>query len=245
MRAVSLVFVLLLLILWQFINLFYQSPFIPSPLTILESIKEFFENKSLLYNIYDSLKRFIIGFCIASLLGIFIGLIFGYFKKIELLFEPLIAFFRPISALAFFPLIVLYIGIGDKAVILVIVYAMFFPLCLLCISAVRSIAKEKFLMAKNFGASSRLIFTQIIIPETLLHIASGLKIAASLAWINLVAGEMLGVQSGLGYMIIDGRNLMRMDMVFVGIFFIGLIGILIHWFFAFIEFAIKKRLGKI
>lgn len=118
-----------------------------------------------------------------------------------------------------------------------------FPLLLLTITGVRQVNPNFIAMAKNFQASERLIFRKIIIPGAFLHISSGLKLAASIAWIHLVAGEMLGIQSGLGYLIIDGRNLVRIDMVVVAMLIIGIFGFLIALLFNALEKIIQKRLG--
>lgn len=114
----------------------------------------------------------------------------------------------------------------------------------LCIAGVRSINPTLLKMAKNFGANERLIFTSIILPGAFLHIASGLKLAASIAWIHLVAGEMLGIQSGLGYLIIDGRNLLQIDQVIVAVIWIGILGYGIYAGFNVLEKWIRKSLGE-
>ena len=159
-------------------------------------------------------------------------------------FEPLIGLLRPISPIAWIPLIVLAFGIGDKPTIFIIAYAIFFPMLLLTISAVKSVPNELVLAARGFGASKMQIITGVIMPASLFSIISGLKLAASLAWINLVVGEMVGAQSGLGYLIIDARNQLRIDSVMAVIFVIGVIGIVINFIFSLIERYAGERLGR-
>lgn len=243
-RLYSFILIAILLALWQGVSLIKPFFVLPTPLEILSALKELVDEGLFLSYILDSLSRFFIGFFIGSFLGILLGLLLGRLKVLESLFEPLIQFFRPISPVAWFPLIVLMLGIGDIAAIFVIIYAVFFPVLMLSITGVRNIPKEHILMARNFGASELKIYKHIILPGAFLHIASGLKLAAAIAWIHLVAGEMLGVQSGLGYLIIDARNLLRTDLVLAGVFIIGVLGFLIHIFFAFLQKMIYKKWGK-
>ncbi|TLD81411.1 ABC transporter permease [Helicobacter sp. MIT 11-5569] len=216
---------------------------VPQVSEIWSCFIELLESGRLQTSIIDSLVRFCVGLIIGGILAIFLGLFLGRFKSVQIVLEPFIQLLRPISPIAWLPLVVLWFGIGEVGAIFVICYAVFFPLLLLTIAGVRQINPTLLVMAKNFQASEGLIFRKIIIPGAFLHISSGLKLAASIAWIHLVAGEMLGIQSGLGYLIIDGRNLIRIDMVVVAMLVIGALGFVITMLFDFLEKWIQKRLG--
>ncbi|KAA6225634.1 MULTISPECIES: ABC transporter permease [unclassified Campylobacter] len=240
-RLLSLVLFVLVIGLWHFLSIKGFFVIIPSPLAVYEC---FLANLNVLQvAIFDSLRRFFIGYILGAFLGVILGLILGRFRPLEILLEPFTQFLRPLSPLALLPLIVLIFGIGDIGAIFIIAYSVFFPILFLCISGVRNIPKQRLLMAQNFGANERLIFYHIILPSTFLSIASGLKLAAAIAFIQLVAAEMLGVQSGLGYMIIDGRNLLQVDYILVAIIVIGFLGFVLQILFSLLENFIKTRMG--
>lgn len=216
---------------------------VPSASAVWSCFIELLANGRLQKSVLDSLIRFFVGLSLGGVLAVLLGLFLGRFKSVQIILEPFIQLLRPISPIAWLPLIVLWFGIGEVGAIFVICYAVFFPLLLLTITGVRQIPPNFIAMARNFHASEGLIFLKIIIPGAFLHISSGLKLAASIAWIHLVAGEMLGIQSGLGYLIIDGRNLVRIDMVIVAMVVIGILGFWITLLFNLLEKVIQRRLG--
>ena len=224
----------LALLIWQA----FSGDLVPSVKEVVGAFFELAKSGKLLLGVTDSLIRYVIGLLVGSFVAVLVGLIFGLFPKFANAFEPLIGLLRPISPIAWIPLIVLAFGIGDKPTIFIIAYAIFFPMLLLTISAVKSVPNELVL------ASKMQIITGVIMPASLFSIISGLKLAASLAWINLVVGEMVGAQSGLGYLIIDARNQLRIDSVMAVIFVIGVIGIVINFIFSLIERYAGERLGR-
>ncbi|RAX57526.1 hypothetical protein CCZ01_05965 [Helicobacter monodelphidis] len=240
-RFISLVLLMIFIFFWEVSS--KNSLNIPTASEVFSTFIELVKNDVLPQAILNSLCRFFIGLGIGVFFAILIGLILGYFTKIELLFEPFIQFLRPISPIAWLPLVVLLFGIGEFGAIFVISIAVFFPMLTLCISGVRHINPTLLMMAKNLGAKPYFIFKDIIIPGAFLHIATGLKLAASIAWIHLVAAEMLGIQSGLGYLILDGRNILRTDIVIVAIISIGFLGYAIYLLFSYFEKLILKKLG--
>ncbi|WP_158654865.1 ABC transporter permease [Helicobacter mesocricetorum] len=246
-RILSLVLIIMFLLLWEFSThkSYLEGGEIPPFSVVFQTFIELLHNGVIEESILDSLIRFIIGLTIGSTLGIILGLLLGRFIPLEITLEPFIQFFRPISPIAWLPIIVLWFGIGELGCIFIIAYAVFFPILLLSISGVRQIQPTLLMMANNFGASEWIIFRHIILPGAFVSIASGLKLAASIAWIHLVAGEMLGIQSGLGYLIIDGRNLLRMEVVIVAMILIGILGFLLHYLFSILERYIRSKLGSL
>ncbi len=243
LRALSLALFGMFLFVWEILVRIKYSKFFPSFSEVMETFLELTQNGVLVNAIIHSLCRFGIGLLLGGVSAIIIGLILGRFKSLEIILEPFIQLFRPISPIAWLPIIALWLGIGEIGAIFVIAYAVFFPVLFLSIAGVRQINPVLLEMARNFGANELVIFKNIILPGAFLHISSGLKLAASVAWIQLVAGEMLGIQSGLGYLIIDGRNLIRIDIIIVAMFCIGILGYIIHLCFVGIEGFIQKRLG--
>ncbi|WP_086306540.1 ABC transporter permease [Campylobacter devanensis] len=221
----------------------FSSELIPSPMQILDTFRLIIDNNSLQIGIIDSLYRYGIGLILGVIFGVIIGFIFGYNPKFASAFDPLFNILRPISPIAWVPIILIIFGIGDLPTIFIIAYSVFFPMVLLSTKAIKDLPSQLIVVAKNFGASKLQIFTGVIIPSSFLSLISSLKLAAALAWINLVVGEMLGAQTGLGYMIIDSRNQLRIDILIATIITIGIIGMIINTIFGYIEKVVSRRYG--
>ena len=235
-QSIVLAFVILI---WHI----FSSEIIPSPMQVLDAFRLIIDNNSLQIGIIDSLYRYGIGLILGVIFGVIIGFIFGYNPKFAQAFDPLFNILRPISPIAWVPIILIIFGIGDLPTIFIIAYSVFFPMVLLSTKAIQDLPSQLILVAKNFGASKLQIFTGVIIPSSFLSLISSLKLAAALAWINLVVGEMLGAQTGLGYMIIDSRNQLRIDILLAVIITIGIIGMLINLAFGVIEKQTSRRYG--
>lgn len=235
-QSIVLAFVILI---WHI----FSSELIPSPMQVLDAFRLIIDNNSLQIGIIDSLYRYGIGLILGVIFGVIIGFIFGYNPKFAQAFDPLFNILRPISPIAWVPIILIIFGIGDLPTIFIIAYSVFFPMVLLSTKAIQDLPSQLILVAKNFGASKLQIFTGVIIPSSFLSLISSLKLAAALAWINLVVGEMLGAQTGLGYMIIDSRNQLRIDILIATIITIGIIGMIINTIFGYIEKVVSRRYG--
>lgn len=235
-QSIVLAFVILI---WHI----FSSEIIPSPMQVLDAFRLIIDNNSLQIGIIDSLYRYGIGLILGVIFGVIIGFIFGYNPKFAQAFDPLFNILRPISPIAWVPIILIIFGIGDLPTIFIIAYSVFFPMVLLSTKAIKDLPSQLILVAKNFGASKLQIFTGVIIPSSFLSLISSLKLAAALAWINLVVGEMLGAQTGLGYMIIDSRNQLRIDILIATIITIGVIGMIINTIFGYIEKVVSRRYG--
>ncbi|ANE34603.1 nitrate/sulfonate/bicarbonate ABC transporter, permease protein [Campylobacter hyointestinalis subsp. lawsonii CCUG 27631] len=229
----------LLLILWHFSS----SALIPSPAKTLEAYEQIIANNSLQIGIIDSLYRYIFGLIFGVIFGVFVGFIFGFNPKFASAFDPLFNLLRPISPIAWVPIVLIIFGIGDLPTIFIIAYSVFFPMVLLSTKAIREVPSELIIVAKNFGASRWQILKSVIFPSSFLSLISSLRLAAALAWINLVVGEMLGAQTGLGYIIIDSRNQLRIDILIATIITIGVIGMIINALFGYIEKVVSRKYG--
>lgn len=232
----------LVLVVWEGLILTgkYESALLPSPIIVLQAISDLVVSGLLFTHIKVSLIRFFYGYVSAVILAIGFGLILGWFEKTGDLVDPIFQVLRPISPIAWFPFIVLLLGIGDIPAIVIIAIAAFFPVLLTTISAVKKIDKTYLKVAKNFGIKQPYILTKIVFPAVFPSIVNGLHIAIGTAWVFLVAGEMVGAQSGLGYLIIDARNALRVDLLLAGIISIGLLGLLLDKLILVFE----KRVGK-
>ncbi|HSH12698.1 MAG TPA: ABC transporter permease subunit, partial [Desulfurivibrionaceae bacterium] len=161
----------------------------------------------------------------------------GRITALRLMASPLINFLRPISPLAWIPLSMLWFGLGDRPAIFLIFLSSFFPLTVATTIAVRSINPIYFQVAANFNFTTWEKVNNLIIPATIPAVVTALRLSVTIAWLVVVAAEMIAVQSGLGYLILDSRNALRMDYVMVGMVVIGAIGLVLDY--------IMRQLAKI
>jgi len=180
----------------------------------------------LLKYIVASLYRVTWGFLVAVLVGVPFGLILGWFRPAYQAFNPLIQVLRPISPIAWIPLAILWFGVSDLAPIFLIFLASVFPITVSATAAVQNLQPVYLRAARNFGLGRAELFRRVILPGALPQILTGVRIALGVAWLVVVAAEMIAVNSGLGYLIIDARNAgKRYDLVVAGMVVIGLIGL--------------------
>jgi NitT/TauT family transport system permease protein len=235
----------LLVAVWQFIIVIgdYDAVLFPPPIKVWEGIVSLIQDGTLFTHFQVSLYRFLAGYLSAVLAAVLLGLILGRLPLLWNVLDPVAQILRPVSPIAWSPFIVLWFGIGDIPAIVIIFIAAFFPVLLSTVSAVRKVDKNYLKVAENLEIKGFRLLTKIIFPAAFPYIANGLHIAVGTAWVFLVAGEMVGAQSGLGYLIIDARNSMRLDLVMAGIVFIGISGLLLDKAIGVFEAWINRQWG--
>ncbi len=235
----------ILILIWQILFSVsrYNKALFPSPKMAFGALLEMIGNGRLFENIRTSMYRFAVGYSISVVSAVVLGLILGRIPKVFQYVNPALQLLRPISPTAWMPFIVLLFGIGDIPAIVIIFIAAFFPVLLSTVSAVGNIDHVYLKVSKNFGIKQPSLTWNVIFPAAFPQIANGIHLALGTAWIFLVAGEMVGAQSGLGYQIIDARNNIRADILLATILVIGVIGILLDGILKFIEKAIMKSWG--
>lgn len=220
--------ILCLLILWQVLILHHPGALLPGPWGVAKGIADLLHHGLLFKYVVASLFRVTWGFGLAALSAIPLGMVIGWYSRAEMAFNPLIQFLRPISPLAWIPIAILWFGVGDLSAIFLIFLGSFFPLILTSMSAVRSVPTIYINAGRNFGLSPAELFYRVLYPSTLPQIIVGLRITLGIAWLVVVAAEMIAVNSGLGFLIVDARNAgNRYDLVVAGMLLIGIIGLLL------------------
>ncbi|WP_251424812.1 ABC transporter permease [Veillonella agrestimuris] len=236
---------LMALIIWVCIAHFggFNEALFPTPYKVFLGFGELLRNGILVQDIVDSLWRFFIGYTVSVVSGVLLGLVLGWYRGIWNYINPIVQVIRPISPVAWLPFIVLFFGIGEAPAIVIIFMAAFFPVLLSTVSAIQTIDPVYIKVARNFGIKEPAVLFKIILPAVFPNIASGLHIALGTAWIFLVTGEMVGSQTGLGFLIIDMRNNLRNDLLMVAILTIGFVGLFLDWSVSMGEKWIYKRWG--
>ena len=237
--------VAIVLIFWQALVSLggWNEALLPPPARVAAGFAELFLDGVLLADIQSSLLRFAFGYLSSVLIAIFLGLILGWYSKLWAFLNPIAQVLRPISPMAWLPFIVLFFGIGEMPAIVIIFIAAFFPVLLATIAAVQGIDPTYLKVAQNFGIRQPAILHKIVLPAVFPSIATGLHLALGTAWVFLVAGEMVGAQSGLGFLIIDARNNLRADLLMAAIVTIGLLGLVLDSLVHLVERWIYKRWG--
>ncbi|WP_395749566.1 ABC transporter permease [Prosthecobacter sp.] len=216
------------LIVWHSLVRLSGSDLFPTPMEVVKGIQELFEKGLLLKYIVASLFRVSWGFGLAVLVGVPLGLILGWFKPAFQALNPMIQILRPISPIAWIPVAILWFGIDDTAPVFLIFLASVFPITVSSMAAVQNMQLVYLRAAQNFGIKGPQLFRRVILPAALPQIITGIRIALGIAWLVVVAAEMIAVNSGLGYLIIDARNAgKRYDLVVAGMVMIGLIGLVL------------------
>jgi NitT/TauT family transport system permease protein len=233
-----------LLVLWHFSVVWTGTKVFPSPREVEKGMAELLRHHVLWGDIRDSLRRVAIGFSAATLLGIPLGLALGWYPAANQVVNPVMQILRPISPIAWIPVAIIFFGIGDNAAIFLIFLGSFFPIVVACINGVANVPSVFRRAGRNFGLNPFQILTKVVFPAALPQILVGLRIALGIAWLVVVAAEMIAVDSGLGYLVIDSRNSgKRYDLVVAAMLLIGVIGLVLDMSFRRLEKIRSIRWG--
>lgn len=234
--APALLLIALLIAAWWAAIHITQSVIFPKPWQVVTGTMELIEDGTLWDHIGASLMRVGTGFSLAMLLAIPLGLWMGWVRGAFDTLNPLFQMLRPISPIAWIPLAILWFGVGNASPIFLIFIASVFPMIVQTTAGVHTIERRYLRAADNFGVSRRALFTQVVIPAVLPQIIVGMRIGVGVAWLVVVAAEMIALRSGLGYLIIDSRNAgNRYDLVIAGMIIIGIIGLLLDGLMRMLE----------
>lgn len=223
------------------------NPFlIPPPKKVMDTFISLLMNGKLFFHLFTSFFRITSGFLIAFLFSIPLAILLGIFPKYYIYFENILEFLRHTPPLSLMPLIILWFGIGETSKIIIIILASFFPLFLNTFKGIKSCNKKLIEVGKVFGLNNWQIFKKIIIPSAIPDILLGIKLAIGYSWRAIIGAEMIAASSGLGYLILDGQILSRIDIVIIGILSIGIFGSITDSILAkIIDNFLKKRGVKI
>lgn len=234
--------VLLFFIFWELLALsgIVSKQYLASPVEIIKLFAVKINNPNpdgavIMVNILSSLKVSFTGFGVAVLIGIPLGWLMGWYRPIDSLVNPIFEIVRPIPPVAWIPLTIVWMGVGLRAKATIVFLSAFIPCVINSYTGIRQTSEVLINVGKTCGASNFTIFCKIGIPSAMTMTFTGLKLAIGNAWSTLVAAEMLAATSGLGYMILQGRNFARTDIIMLGVITIGVIGTIIISLFNCLE----------
>lgn len=217
-----------LAIVWQLTAQADPTHLLPRLADIVGGFSQLIRDGMLPKHVVASLFRVGWGFAIAAVSGIAFGVFVGVFRSAEYALLSFVHMLRPISALAWIPIAILWFGVGDAAAIFVIALACVSPLALQTFEAVRAVPEKYLRAGRNFGLTPLELIPRVILPAATPDLITALRVTLGIAWLVDVAAEMIAVNSGLGFLIIDARNAgNRYDLVLAGIVSIGIIGVML------------------
>ena len=239
-----------ILLLWLIVSEFglIDQNLVPTPQAVFAAFIEIMENGyknfTLLEHLGESMKRLVIAFVLSCVTAVPLGIASGYNSRIRAIFEPIIEFYRPLPPLAYYTLLVLWMGIENESKISLLYLACFAPAYISCVSAVIKIREDHINSAFTVGASRLQVIVHVIFPACLPDIFTGLRTSLGVAYTTLVSAEMVAANSGIGWMVLDASRYLRSDIIFLGIIVMGITGILLDRGIQLIERRVVPWKGK-
>jgi len=229
--------ILLFLALWEalprlgIVSDAYLSP----PSAVLASIGQLLDNGQLWKHVAASLQRSLWGLVLASSAGVLLGLLVGGFRRLAAIVDPVLQLFRQTSAFALFPVFILFLGIGELSKVAIIFWASFWPVLLSTVSGVKQVDRLLVNSALSMGASRRFVFFKVVLPASLPSIFTGVRLAGAYSITALVAAEMIGAHSGLGFLTLNSQETFQIPTMYAGILLLAVLGLLLNYLLALLE----------
>src|SRR6185503_15139526 len=197
---------------------------VPSPHAVAARFRELAGDR-LPRDVWMSTWRVVLGVTFGIVLAVPVGFVLGWYREIRSFADPLLNFFRALPPIALIPLVIVYFGIGETAKVVILFYASFFAGVIVMYEGIAQISPIYVRVARTLGATDAEIFAKVIVPLTVPHILTALRVALGVAWATLVASELIAAQQGLGSLIQNAASFFQLDIIYVGIICIGFIAL--------------------
>ena len=204
---------------------FVNPSLIPAPHQVASKFVELLLHEGLLWDVYASTRRVLLGVILGIAVAVPVGFLLGWYRAAKTFADPMINFFRALPPIALIPLVIVYFGIDETAKLVILFYASFFSGVIVMYEGVSQITPLYIRVAQTLGANQIEIFRKVIIPLTVPHILTALRVALGVAWATLVASELIAAQRGLGAMIQNASTYFLLDVIYVGIICIGTVAL--------------------
>ena len=208
---------------------------LPAPSTVVSTITGMAIDGSLWGHIGITVYRVFLGFVFGTAAAVVLGSLVGFYANAERLFDPLIQAFRSIPSLAWVPLFILWMGIGEPAKITMIAVGVFFPVYLNIVSGISNVDRKLIEVGKMYGLNTWQLIRRIILPASLPSFLVGLRSGLGLGWMFVVAAELMGASQGLGYLLVVGQKTLSPEIILASIILFAVIGKLSDWMLKRIE----------
>ncbi len=242
--------ILFVILIWEIatgvLHLF-KPIILPSPDSVLMAAIDLAQTGQLFEDAGWSLLRVLLGFIVAALVAIPVGVVMGWSRIASYVVDPVVEILRPIPPIAWIGLAILWFGLGLNSAVFLVFIGAFFPILLNTVSGVRNVDKKLIEVAYTFGARDFNILRKVVMPAALPTIYTGLRVGMGIGWMCVVAAEMINPQHGLGDLILTSSSFLRTDRVMVGMISIGILGLIINMLFQLVGdriFAWQKGISK-
>ncbi len=229
--------ILFLCVLWELsVQLeVVDSPNWPALSDVLLAFWDLLRDGTLLSVFGTSLRRLAIGYALAVVAGVSLGLVMGYFRWAQRLFEPVVEVLRPIPSPAYIPVAILFLGIGDSMKVFMVAFSAFFPILLNTIAGVRSVDPILLDTARTFGLGTRAIVRKIVLPASLVYIFTGLRISLAIALILTVIAEQVAGNSGVGFYLLSAQRSFLIPQMYATVVGLAIVGFALNRLFLLVE----------
>jgi NitT/TauT family transport system permease protein len=229
--------IVLFLLLWEALPRLgvVSDAYLSPPSAVLASIGQLLDNGQLWKHVAASLQRSLWGLVLASVTGVVLGLLVGGFRRLAAIVDPVLQLFRQTSAFALFPVFILFLGIGELSKVAIIFWASFWPVLLSTVSGVKQVDRLLVNSALSMGASRRFVFFKVVLPASLPSIFTGVRLAGAYSITALVAAEMIGAHSGLGFLTLNSQETFQIPTMYAGILMLAVLGLLLNYLLALLE----------
>ncbi|WP_424237541.1 ABC transporter permease [Bhargavaea ginsengi] len=228
---------LVIVIVWEALSRagVFPSYQLPAPSVILSTITGMVQDGSLWSHVGITVYRVFAGFLIGALVAVVLGSVVGFYKKAEHVLDPTIQAFRSIPSLAWVPLFILWMGIGEPSKVTMIAVGVFFPVYLNTVSGIAGVDRKLIEVGRMYGLNAYQLVTRVILPAALPSFLTGLRSGLGLGWMFVVAAELMGASQGLGYLLVVGQNTLSPETIIASIILFAVIGKLSDWILKIIE----------
>lgn len=213
---------------------------VPPPSVITGAVVEFFTGGEIWQHLSISLRRAFYGFALACAIGLPLGLLIGWFSVFDRVLGSLIEVFRQLPPLALFPVMILILGLGMRSQVAIVMWAALWPILLNTISGTRQVDPVLVKAARSLGASQFQVFTRVVLPSAVPVISTGLRLGGSYSLLVLVAAEMIGASSGIGFLIINRQFNFRIPEMYAAITILAILGLVVNY----LLIAMERRLTR-
>lgn len=227
--------------LWWLGSLFVNRVLLPSPGSVADTAVRMISSGEFWEHLAATLGRVAGGFLGGSALGIGLGLLMGRMTVVKNLADPLVQFFRALPPIAIIPLVIIWFGLGETSKYIVVGYGAFFIVLVNTIDGVARTPSIRERAARSLGATERQLFLTIVLPSAMPYVLTGMRVAIGVAFMSVVAAEMIAADSGIGFLILQSRLMIQTERIFVGLVVLGTLGFLADRLFSVL---VSKAAGK-
>lgn len=222
----KLAFILVITLVWQGLASagFFNQTLLPPPVEVGEALLTLIGSGGLLVDVVMSVKRMLFGFTVAALLGSTLAVLLVIARPVAEYVSTILEIIRPIPPLAWIPIAILWFGVGETPAVFIVALGSFFPIFVNCFAGIRQVDPKLVLVAKSFGVGKRQLIVDVYLPLVLPYLISGMRIGLGVGWMSVITAELIGAQSGLGYMMQLNRVLLQTQNVMAGMVIVGVLG---------------------